>query len=262
MACVRARYQIATDSFSDGARTRIQTKSELTELMLFKPAAPNSDFGGWTPNLHSQAPHSWWPQTPSAIAPKAAAPKRKPPRPSAASPAPKPSTEETNTVNSTHTKNINDAISLIETHPMMEKIKEANPIARGRVDRMTGKSGYKDIFNKEQYQKDLKSAGTSESAGNFFWQDLFWVPLAGVPVNRRSIDVLVNRNFKEPIVFPEKIIIALESADYAADSHMGSWRRTVARDSSDPARMKAWRYHLLTVTYSFVIAVGDEIHWK
>ena len=84
--------------------------------------------------------------------------------------------------NSNHFDNLQQAIDKIYAHPVMQDIREAPPIARGGQDPRTGKTGYKEIFDPALVAADLKSAGTSEMAGNFFWQNSFVSPLAGVPI--------------------------------------------------------------------------------
>ena len=54
---------------------------------------------------------------------------------------------------------------------IMEGIKDAPPIPRGELDPRVGRRGYKEVFNPTTMAADLKAAGTSEMAGNFFWQN-------------------------------------------------------------------------------------------
>ena len=58
------------------------------------------------------------------------------------------------------------------------------------------------------HSKDLSATGMSEMAGNFFWQNSLQVPLAGVPLNSRAIQLLVDRNFAEPCPFPMNMVVA------------------------------------------------------
>ena len=51
-----------------------------------------------------------------------------------------------------------------------------HPIARGVIDPITGKAGYKDVFTQERFKEDLLAAGISEQAGNLFYQNSFLVP--------------------------------------------------------------------------------------
>ena len=177
-------------------------------------------------------------------------------------------------VNAEHFIVVQKAMEKIEACPVMDGIRNAPPIPRGVVDPITGKTGYKDVFTQTKFKSDMLAAGISEQAGNFFYQNSFLVPLAGVPLNRQSMDILRDRNFKEPIAFPDKLLVAIPGAGYDAGAHLGAWQHitpeelihayilAVARDTDDHAKMKTWRYHLLTVTFSFVIAAGDDVHWK
>ncbi len=185
-----------------------------------------------------------------------------------------PTAPEQDPANTAHLQVVKQAIEQIEQHPLMAGIREAPPIARGAVDPATGKAGYKDVFTQAKLSQDLQNAGMSEQAGNFFWQDSFLVPLAGVPLNPQSVAILRDRNFKEPVAFPDKLVVAASGPEYDAGSHLGAWQHitpeeiihayilAAARDVSNHKKMKAWRFHMLTVTFSFVIAVGEEIHWK
>ena len=64
-----------------------------------------------------------------------------------------------------------------------------HPIARGVIDPITGKAGYKDVFTQERFKEDLLAAGISEQAGNLLHQNSFLVPLAGVPFNLSLIHI-------------------------------------------------------------------------
>lgn len=176
-----------------------------------------------------------------------------------------------------HVSRLKEAIASLEHHPLLSGIKEAGPITRGETDGVTGKAGYKDTFTQAQLESDLKNAGISEQAGNLFWQDSFLVPIAGIPMNTQAMTMMMQRNFKDPCPFPDKLVVAVSGVDYDAAGRLGAWQHitpeeilhayifAVARDAKQPgnhARVKAWRYHLLTVTFSFVIASGEDIYWK
>ena len=145
-----------------------------------------------------------------------------------------------------------------------------HPIPRGVIDPIAGKTGHKGVFAQERFKEDLLAAGISEQAGNLFYQNSFLVPLAGVPFNRQSMEILRDRNFKEPGAFPDKLRVAVPGPEYDAGTHLGAWQHitpeelihsyivAVARDTEDHTKMKTWRYHLLTVTFSFVIAAGGR----
>ena len=53
-----------------------------------------------------------------------------------------------------------------------------------------GKRGYKEVFNPITVAADLNAAGTSEMAGNFFWQNSFVTPLARIPFKSHAIELL------------------------------------------------------------------------
>ena len=156
----------------------------------------------------------------------------------------------------------------------MDGIRNAPPIPRGVIDPRTGKAGYKDVFAQTKFKNGMLAAGISEQAGHLFYQNSFLVPLARVPLNRQSKDILRDRNFKEPIAFPDKLLVAIPGAGNDAGAHFGALQHItpeelipayilpVARDTKNHAKMKTWRYHLLTVTFSFVIAAGEDFHWK
>ena len=80
-------------------------------------------------------------------------------------------------VNAEHFIVVQKAIEKIEACPVMEGIRNAPPIARGAIDPITGKAGYKGVFTQERLKEDLLAAGISEQAGNLFYQNSFLVPL-------------------------------------------------------------------------------------
>ena len=176
--------------------------------------------------------------------------------------------------NQAHNDRVQKAIANITACAFMRDILTAPPIGRGAVCPSTGKSGYKDIFNAETVRRDLSATGMSEMAGNFFWQNSLQVPLAGVPLNSRSIQLLVDRNFAEPCPFPMNMVVAFPSADYESNGHKGSWVHVtveefihayilaVERDIDNRAKQKLWRFHLLTVTFSFTVLSGEDVYWK
>ena len=100
--------------------------------------------------------------------------------------------------NASHFTRLQQAIDKIEAHPEMEGIQTAPPIPRGGIDPRTGKSGYNDVFLPTTVATDLNAAGESEMAGNFFWQNSFLTPLAGIPFNSRAMEIMQERNFKDP----------------------------------------------------------------
>lgn len=179
--------------------------------------------------------------------------------------------------NASHVQRLQLAIEKIEAHPVMEGIKEAPPIPRGGLDPRTGKHGYKEVFNPTTMAADLKAAGTSEMAGNFFWQNSFLTPLAGIPFNSRAMELLQERNFKDPTAFPDKLLIAVSGPEADIAGTKGSWQHVtpdeiihsylfaIARDAVLPdnnARMKDWRFFLLTTSFSFIVCTGEDIYWR
>ena len=177
-------------------------------------------------------------------------------------------------VNAEHFIVVQKAIEKIEACPVMDGVRNAPPIPRGVIDPITGKTGYKDVFTQERLTEDLLAAGISEQAGSLLYQNSFLVPLAGVPFNRQSMEILRGPNFKEPVAFPDKLLVAGPGPEYDAGAHLGAWQHTtpealiqsyimaVARGAEDHTKMNTWRYHLRTVTLSFVIAAGDDVYWK
>eukprot|EP00971_Amphidinium_carterae_P182748 3626584-Amphidinium_carterae.1 len=111
-------------------------------------------------------------------------------------------------------------------------------------------------------------------AGNFFWQNSLQVPLAGIPLNPRAIQLLMERDFAEPTPFPGKLVVGFHSADYDSNGYKGSWTHVtpeevihayilaVERDLENRQKIKLWRFHLLTVTFEFIVCAGEDIYWK
>ena len=71
---------------------------------------------------------------------------------------------------------------------------------------------------------DLNAAGESEQAGDFLWQNSFLTPLAGIPFNSRAMELLQERNFKDPTAFPDKLLIAVSGPDADLAGTKGSWQ--------------------------------------
>ena len=86
-----------------------------------------------------------------------------------------------------------------------------------------------------------------------------------------------ERNFKDPIAFPDKLVIAVSGRTADMESTKGNWQHVtpdelihsylfaIARDTEGPdahSRMKLWRFHLLTTSFSLIICSGEDIYWK
>ena len=98
--------------------------------------------------------------------------------------------------NATHHNQMLQLVEQIADHPLMQMIRTAPPIERGVVDKLSGQTGHKTTFEAPGMASDLRAAGIAEAAGNFFWQNPFCPPLAGVPVSAAGIQILVDRNFR------------------------------------------------------------------
>ena len=46
-------------------------------------------------------------------------------------------------------------------------------------------------------------------AGNFSGRTVLLTPLAGIPFNSRAVEIMQDRNFKDPTPFPDKLLIAV-----------------------------------------------------
>lgn len=177
-------------------------------------------------------------------------------------------------VNRTYHEKLQQALDEICDHPLMQDIRTAAPIARGVVDPTTGRAGHKETFNQATLASDLANAGTSESGGNFFWQNPFRPPLAGVPLNSTSVSILVSRNFRELVPFPSPLIVAVPSKDFDAGAHFGDWQfvtpdelihgyiMAIQRDLGDQQKLKQWRFHILSTTFMFVVSCGEDVYWR
>ena len=176
--------------------------------------------------------------------------------------------------NAEHNAKLQEAIQTIADHPTMEGIREATPIARGFVDPASGKAGYKDVFAQDRLTTDLANAGMCEMAGNLLWLNVFRPPLAGVPINASGVDILMNRNFREPVSFPAPLMVAVPTTQYKAEEHLGDWQfitpeevihaylLAAARDVGNQQKMKLWRFHMLTTSFCFVVSHGEDVHWR
>ena len=149
---------------------------------------------------------------------------------------------------------------------------------RGVKDQISGREGYKDHFTKATYKATMEATGLVELAANLFSMDLKFSATPGVPINVTATNNLRDREFADPVPYPDKIRIAVPDKKWPAWEHIGQWKafsleemvhayllafaRDVTAQKGDKV-LKAWRSNLLTVTFSFEVVSGVEtLFWK
>jgi hypothetical protein len=133
-------------------------------------------------------------------------------------------------------------------------------------------------LTKELYELSIKG-GLAEAASNFFDACWKYTTSPGVPVNRKAVKNLSDRDFAVPCPFPEPIVIGAPSCDWDPTKTRGSWQRAtaeelvhayilaVARDVQLPKKkagvLEEWRFHLLTCSFRFeIVATEEELFFK
>ena len=115
-------------------------------------------------------------------------------------------------------------ISVLTDHRLFRDIMEAAALKIGDDTDLCGKPGYKDDFTGVKMRNALQSTGRAELSGNFFWQDWRYSTMPGVPVNKKAVLDLRDRDFAAPVAFPERIAIAAPSAQWLAEIVFGALR--------------------------------------
>ena len=176
-----------------------------------------------------------------------------------------------------HLAEIHQAVQQIAKHPVLQDILTAEPVEFGARDKW-GNVGYKHPFNVQQYRNAMMSQGAAEFAGNFFWCNPCWLALHGVPPNKRQLLEISDRDFAEPVEFPDCITLAAPDKHFPdGQKHVDWFKRVtpeevvhayllaVARDAQDvetpPETMTLWRKYLLSTTFRVVLASGEAVHW-
>ena len=226
-----------------------------------------------------------WHLTPLVMAPKAqpkpqaaAQPKAKAkPKPAAApAPAAAAAAQQRDGINASHNSTVLDAINSILAHALFTDMETAATPARGQREPTSGMVSYKDSYDPAMVEANLDASGRSECACNFFAQDTLRSPVPGVPVNTKAVQLLMSRDFGVPCEFPERIRVAVPSANelvtasrwthFSPDEMLHAYVMAVARDVNDPTTPRdtllKWRFYLLTCTFAFEVkASPDDIAW-
>lgn len=144
----------------------------------------------------------------------------------------------------------------------------------GIIDRMPDSAGGLAVFDLEDMVKALNSKGHSYTAsGNFFWLDLLFSTMRGVPFNRTNIQLMVEHQFAKPAIFAAPIEIAV--ADVKHFEPFGSWRSVtpeeklhafvwaIHRDITAEPKVadkviKEWATMAVKATFSFSLLVSED----
>lgn len=143
----------------------------------------------------------------------------------------------------------------------------------GEAGNTSRRHGYRKAhLDAAAYETSIKQ-GYAEAASNFFDADWRFSASPGVPINRRAVQKLSDRDFAQPCPFPEPILVAAPNHDWDPTKTRGSWKRAtaeelihayilaVARDvqqKQKPGYLEEWRFHLLTCSFRFEVLETDE----
>ena len=130
------------------------------------------------------------------------------------------------------------------------------------------------------YMQSMEKDKQAVFWGNFLWCNLSYSTTPGVPVNRKGIAEMMERDFEQPTAFPEPIQMAAATSTWNAGDtpNATTWQRitpdelvhafwlAVARDVTDPNTsvqvLLQWRRHLLSTPFTLVAAVGDQVLFR
>lgn len=129
------------------------------------------------------------------------------------------------------------------------------------------------VFDEEEMKKALaKAGGTYTAAGNFFWLDVMYTTLRGVPFNKRNIKLMVDHQFAKPSVFSAPLEIAL--TDGKCIEPKGSWRcvtpeeklhafvwaiaRDIESSETNDKIIKEWVKMSLSVSFKFIVIPTED----
>ena len=167
-------------------------------------------------------------------------------------------------VNDDYLLDFQKALDTIKDHKAFANILNQTPVTTG---------GGLPEFDEEELKKCLSKAGGGaySATGNFFWLDLMFSTMRGVPLNRKNIKLMTEHQFATPSVFSGNLEVAVSDVKHVEPQ--GSWRSVtpeeklhsfvwaIFRDISDPKVsdkvIKEWVRMSLSVTFSFLV-IGTE----
>lgn len=173
---------------------------------------------------------------------------------------------------STSPSTVNDDY-FIEFQKALDCIK-GHKAFHGIIDRLPDSAGGLAVFDLEEMVKALNSKAHSYTAsGNFFWVDLLFSTMRGVPFNHTNIQLMVDHQFAKPAIFAAPIEIAV--ADVKHFEPFGGWRsvtpeeklhsfvwaihRDITAEPKVPDKViKEWANMAVKATFSFSLLVSED----
>ena len=131
-------------------------------------------------------------------------------------------------------------------------------------------------YNQSHMETALKSTKRYSCGDNFFKLDMAYSAEAGIPLNEANIEKWMSHYLAEPCALPLPCMVAVKTGSDPADRFEGhlpcvspveirmAVLRAVARDikAKDTDRIRAWRRHLLSCNFVYVILDSDDETWK
>ena len=124
-----------------------------------------------------------------------------------------------------HLATVENAIAtVVNKADIFGDIMKEGPLERGVKYHISGREGYKDHFTKATYKATMEATGLVELAANIFSIDLKFSATPGVPINVTATNNLRDREFQDPVPYPDKIRIAVPDKKWPAWEHIGEWK--------------------------------------
>lgn len=95
---------------------------------------------------------------------------------------------------------------------------------------MQGLKGNAQHFTPELFHKAMASTGTFRATANFFYADWRFSCTPSVPLNQTAIQALIDRDFSEPVPFPDNVMVGVVSKKHEIEKHLGAWKRATPEE--------------------------------
>ena len=126
---------------------------------------------------------------------------------------------ETDRSNTEYLLALEDALSVIDGHPVLKDMVAEAP--RG-ISNTATETGFQSVFDQRHYVNAMKS-GTYTAGCNLFWVDMRWSATPGVPLRLTAVQQLAKNLFAEPTPYPGALHVAMSPSESPLD-HTGAWR--------------------------------------
>ena len=131
-------------------------------------------------------------------------------------------------------------------------------------------------YNQSHLETALATTKRYTCGDNFFKLDMTCTAETGIPLNENNIARWMKHHLSEPCPLPLPCVVPVKTGSNPADHVPGhvpcvspveirmAVLRALARDvkAKDTERLKAWRRHLLSCSFLYVILDSDEETWK